>query len=330
MKSQMRIVLLLIPLFMIVCGNVAHAQGHDDLFGLYTAPDATGKSYMDIAPGDFGKIYLCLRNGTDLGGCWAWECLFEIPSNMIVTQWDMTWGLYNQYGPLNIATPPEFIVGIGVNPIPWDEFACIMTIHFMVTDSNPAPIFIHPSSIPSIPGCPVYVGFSNPNLLLPLDWACGDEQTPAFTINGGTDKLMCDCSSISSSKGCVVDFHLEAGPANANRNYFLAGSATGTSGILLPGGRYLPLTWDSVTNYILRNYNNAMLGSTRCQWLCQGHSGKGRSSPGCGWKEAVLCLYHGESLRFSVEPCGGHGGSLVGGVFQRERRPPGVKRRRAR
>ena len=269
MKNSMRtvlfVLLLVIPMFLIVCENVALAQGHDDLLGLYTAPDDTGKSYMEIAPYVYGKMYLCVRNGTDLNGVWAWECLFDIPSNMVVYQWDMTWGWANPYGPLNIASPPEFIVGVGVNPVLWDELTCIMTIYFYVTDSNPADVYIHPCSNPSIPGYPCYVGGANPGNLLALDWACGAEQAPAFTVNGGVETLMRDCRTISSSEGCVVDFHLEAGSGYANRDFFLAGSATGTSGIGLPGGGVLPLTWDNVTNYILNNYNNAMLVNFRGQ-----------------------------------------------------------------
>jgi len=272
MKIRTLTFLFVIPLFLIVCGNPAQAQGHNDLLGLYSAPDGTGSSRMEIAPNTYGKIYLCVRNGTDLLGAWAWECLLDIPGNMVVYQWDMTWGYNNPYGPLNIATPPEFIVGVGVNPILHDEFICLMTIYFFVTDSNPGHIYLHPCSMPSIPDHPVYVGGFSPGNLLALDWACGAEQVPAFVINGGTAPLMRDCSTISNSEGCVVDFHLDAGPGFANREYFLEGSMTGTSGINLPGGGILPLTWDNVTTYILNNYNNAMLVNFRGQFDANGQA----------------------------------------------------------
>jgi hypothetical protein len=272
MKIRTRFFLFLIPLFLVVCGSSAWAQGHDDLIVLSTAPDGTGSSSMEIAPFATGKICLCVRNGIDPLGVWAWECLLDIPTNMLVTQWDMTWGLFNPYGPLNIASPPEFIVGVGVNPIPPGEWVCIMTIYFVVTDANPGHIYIHPCSMPSIPDHPVYAGGTSPGALYALDWGCGSEQIPAFTVNGGSDLLMRDCRTISNSEGCVVDFHLDAGPGFANRLYFLAGSATGTSGINLPGGGVLPLTQDYVTNYILNNYNNSLLNDFQGQFDAQGRA----------------------------------------------------------
>jgi hypothetical protein len=66
-----------------------------------------------------------------------------------------------------------------------------------------------------------------------------------------------DVSTISESTGGVVNFTLNAGTANANRNYLLAGSLSGTDpGTLLPGGLVtIPLNRDWFTDFILARLN---------------------------------------------------------------------------
>jgi hypothetical protein len=50
----------------------------------------------------------------------------------------------------------------------------------------------------------------------------------------------------------VIHFTLEAGVENANRDYYLLGSVTGTTpGFLLPGGLTMPLNWDAFTDLVL-------------------------------------------------------------------------------
>lgn len=88
---------------------------------------------------------------------------------------------------------------------------------------------------------------------------------PDLFHNGNSDvfaakmamALVADPLSVSSSAGGTVNYILTAGVANANRNYLLLGSMTGTSpGTLLPGGLVtLPLVWDNFTNIIVQNLN---------------------------------------------------------------------------
>ncbi len=73
-----------------------------------------------------------------------------------------------------------------------------------------------------------------------------------------------DVNGLSAGAGGTVSFSLDAGTAFAGRQYFLLGSASGTSpGVNLPGGGVLPLNWDGVFTYIRFNYNNAVLQNFR-------------------------------------------------------------------
>lgn len=66
-------------------------------------------------------------------------------------------------------------------------------------------------------------------------------------------------SAISASTGGVVDFFLNAGSANGNRNYFVLGSVSGTEpGITLPGGLNLPLNKDLFTKFTISLANTAI------------------------------------------------------------------------
>ena len=57
--------------------------------------------------------------------------------------------------------------------------------------------------------------------------------------------------------GGLANFVLNAGADNANRNYFLLGSVSGTEpGTPLPGGLVtLPLNWDFFTNIVINMIN---------------------------------------------------------------------------
>lgn len=77
--------------------------------------------------------------------------------------------------------------------------------------------------------------------------------------------LSADSETISAGGGGVVTFSLDAGAANANRNYILAGSTTGTvPGTLLPGGlATIPLIKDNFTNIVLNNLNTPTFSNFR-------------------------------------------------------------------
>jgi len=82
-----------------------------------------------------------------------------------------------------------------------------------------------------------------------------DNPSWVYSIWGGA--LITDTYTISSLTGGVADFTLDAGVPNANRNYFLLGSVTGTHpGLPLPGGSVtLPINWDVFTGLVFKLVN---------------------------------------------------------------------------
>ena len=75
--------------------------------------------------------------------------------------------------------------------------------------------------------------------------------------------LHVDVSTISESTGGAVNFTLNVGTANANRNYILLGSVTGTEpGTSLPVGQAtLPLNWDIFTSLVIDLINTPVFSN---------------------------------------------------------------------
>lgn len=72
--------------------------------------------------------------------------------------------------------------------------------------------------------------------------------------------LAVDVASIPETTGGTAQFSLDAGVANANRNYLLLGGISGTDpGTLLPGGEaVLPLNWDGFTTLVVIYANSSL------------------------------------------------------------------------
>lgn len=72
--------------------------------------------------------------------------------------------------------------------------------------------------------------------------------------------LGADTDAVPATAGGTVNFVLEAGTVNGNRNYILLGSVSGTlPGIPLPGGIVtLPLNWDVFMNLTISLANTAL------------------------------------------------------------------------
>jgi hypothetical protein len=67
-----------------------------------------------------------------------------------------------------------------------------------------------------------------------------------------TQALQSDKTELLLGTGGYVNFTLSAGVENANRNYLLLGSLSGSvPGLPLPGGLTLPLNWDIFTHFVL-------------------------------------------------------------------------------
>lgn len=236
----------------------ANAQGTSDLIGIYTADDGTGANYMDANLYQPYTVYLCVENASEVSGIIAWECNIETTSGLMVLAWDLTWGKYATSGPLNIGTPPDFIVGVGKTPLENSDCINLMSITYMVTDPSPQYFWIHPSPVPSLPDHPVYIPNHNIGLLKPLYWESGDEIHPAFAVN--TEALELSTDAVSVAAGAEVDFYLRAGTDEPDRDYIILGSLSGTApGVPLNPWVTLPLNWDFFSNVVLSYTNSPAL-----------------------------------------------------------------------
>jgi hypothetical protein len=88
--------------------------------------------------------------------------------------------------------------------------------------------------------------------------ACGD--IAAWTRSLA---LSCDVYTISARTGGTVNFNLQAGADQANRNYLILGGTSGTDpGTVLPGGLVtLPLNWDWFTDLALSLVNTGLFSN---------------------------------------------------------------------
>jgi len=92
-------------------------------------------------------------------------------------------------------------------------------------------------------------------------WGIPDLLTALYTT--GFSLLDSDAFSFSGSAGGQINFSLNGGATNANRDYLLVGSLSGTTpGTLLPGGlTTIPLYRDWFTNFILARLNTSVFAS---------------------------------------------------------------------
>jgi len=80
----------------------------------------------------------------------------------------------------------------------------------------------------------------------------------ARCVRGGIGQsLAADAYTLPAATGATIGFSLDGGPSNANRDYLLCGSLSGTMpGTLLPGGgATIPLNRDWYTEWILSRLN---------------------------------------------------------------------------
>ncbi|MHC4942420.1 MAG: hypothetical protein ACYTG7_05310 [Planctomycetota bacterium] len=95
------------------------------------------------------------------------------------------------------------------------------------------------------------------------DYGGGEYHAMGQLIDVVPSLLVADNHEISARFGGVVNFSLLAGDDNANRNYLLLGTASGTSpGTLLPGGlATMPLNWDALTDVVMLLLNTSLFSN---------------------------------------------------------------------
>lgn len=89
-----------------------------------------------------------------------------------------------------------------------------------------------------------------------LDIVSGDRDGFVYFVEG-IGPLALSANRILASTGGSIDLSLNAGAANAGRNYAIVGSVSGTTpGIPLPGGHAtLPVNWDPFSEFVLSLVN---------------------------------------------------------------------------
>jgi len=150
-----------------------------NVIGVYTATDATARAHRATNPGTF-DVYLVVTNPTATAGISGWECRLEMLPAGILTLINTAYAGQA----LNVATPPEYAVGLA-SPLPRNDAVRLATLTFFASATTPANIYMHPITTPSQPGDMIYADGANPGIFYRLEWSSGDEALPVFGVNTG-------------------------------------------------------------------------------------------------------------------------------------------------
>ncbi len=150
-----------------------------DVIGIYTATDATARAHLAANPGTF-EVYLVVTNPSASAGISGWECSLEMLPAGILTLINTAYA----GTALNVATPPEYAVGLAA-PLPRNDVVRLATLTFFAAAATPANIYMHPISTPSQPGDMIYADGADPGRFITLAWSSGDESLPVFGVNTG-------------------------------------------------------------------------------------------------------------------------------------------------
>ncbi len=187
--------------------SVGQAQPQDVL-GIWFDQAAGADTLVTSLSPEIVTAYLLLENASAVTGVSGWECGVEIAGEGVqAVSWELSAGL-------NVATAPEFQVGIGVdNRLFWGPAVVLATVRLVVTNPGAAGrLYIHPYANPSLqdpPGsghplrAPLYAAGHDPGDLRPLRPASGDEALPVAVINPATAPL-CHPSTGRLDFGTVV------------------------------------------------------------------------------------------------------------------------------
>jgi hypothetical protein len=145
-----------------------------DVAGLFF--DEFGLQNWAQSYGEAVTLYLCLLNASAPSGVSGWECRVEWTGDLMVLGW------HPRGVAINVATPPEFVVGLGA-PLPWQPSIVLMDFQVFSWTSGPRLFYLHPVAVPSLPGSMVYAAGSDPGSLIPMNWPTGDENDPVAILD---------------------------------------------------------------------------------------------------------------------------------------------------
>lgn len=144
--------------------------------------DQAGTEYCATAAPGMAHAYLVIKNPEF--GVGGWECYAPItaPADGMVLSYDLM-GL----GPINIYTPPYFMVGMGV-PFPLASRIHVATANLFLGGTGAWLFYVKalPTAYrPSIPGVPCYAMGEDVNVLVPLSSTSGSFNLPVAQLNNG-------------------------------------------------------------------------------------------------------------------------------------------------
>lgn len=184
----MKKLLLTMVLSLCLAGTAAAQIGWSaDQIGIYF--DEAGSQFCGVAgPSTMPQAYLVIKNAQY--GVAGWECQVAVvpPADGLVLSYN-TLGT----GPINIYTPPDFMVGLGV-PFPRAGAVVVAAINLFVGGPDPWLFYVRalpPQLRPSIPGYPAYAAAEDPDILSPLFVSSGDQALPVAQLNG-------DCAIVAT------------------------------------------------------------------------------------------------------------------------------------
>jgi hypothetical protein len=95
-----------------------------------------------------------------------------------------------------------------------------------------------------------------------VDILCGDSNGLVYYFQS-MGPLFANANVIPENTGASILLDLDAGAANANRNYLILGTVSGTQpGFPLPGGTVtLPLNWDPFTDTVIAHLNSPVFSN---------------------------------------------------------------------
>jgi hypothetical protein len=148
-----------------------------DQVGFYTQPDFDGENAVFVEADLYSLIDVHLvLSGLSVNSVAAFECLvgFAGPSLIVNSVFPVEH--------INVATPPEYIVGFGA-PIPAvDGVVALVRITFLLLAEEEY-LFLGPVSVPSIPGAMAYLDGDDYAHIVVMYPSSGSFDAPVFAVN---------------------------------------------------------------------------------------------------------------------------------------------------
>jgi hypothetical protein len=171
---------MLITIGCLLWAGLAMGQADTGSDGIGFYADLAG--YQNAATTDILvplQFYLLHTKCSVPAGTAAWECTASWTGNLVILGWNLA-GI----GPINVAQPPEFEVGLGI-PTPWSPAILLMDVWCMVLDPEPCYFYLTGGPLDSLNnGLPVFAAGDDVYDLRNMYPSSGNRDLPVFCING--------------------------------------------------------------------------------------------------------------------------------------------------